>query len=52
MESNGAFQDVPHFHLHVFGRNKGNDIKLTYPIGTDKNPDELAKISTRLRLKL
>ena len=52
MESNGAFQDVPHFHLHVFGRNKGNDIKLTHPIGTSKNPDGLAKISARLRLKL
>ena len=22
MQSNGAFQDVPHFHLHVFGRSR------------------------------
>jgi histidine triad (HIT) family protein len=31
MQVNGAFQDVPHFHLHVFGRNKKNDIKFYYP---------------------
>ena len=31
MENNDVFQDVPHFHLHVYGRNKANDIKVKYP---------------------
>ena len=31
MENNDVFQDVPYFHLHVYGRNKDNDIKVEYP---------------------
>jgi len=29
--TSGYFQDVPHFHLHVFGRHKNNDIEVKYP---------------------
>lgn len=31
MANEGAVQDVPHFHLHVFGRSKDKDIKIEYP---------------------
>jgi len=31
MENNDVFQDVPYFHLHVYGRNKDKDIKVEYP---------------------
>jgi histidine triad (HIT) family protein len=31
MASTGAFQDVPHFHLHVFGRKRELDIQVQYP---------------------
>lgn len=35
----GEFQDVPHFHLHVFGRKRTNDIKMIYPENTgNENP--------------
>ena len=48
MEVNGVFQDVPHFHLHVFGRNKSNDIKFSYPENTNSDQDNLAKNAKRL----
>lgn len=30
-ENNGDFQDVAHFHIHVFGRHKNNDLKIQDP---------------------
>jgi histidine triad (HIT) family protein len=52
MEVNGVFQDVPHFHLHVFGRNKSNDIKFSYPKNTNSNDKHLAKNANRLKEKI
>lgn len=49
MEVNGVFQDVPHFHLHVFGRNRNNDIKFSYPENTNSDEGHLAKNANRLR---
>ncbi len=48
MEVNGIFQDVPHFHLHVFGRNKNNDIKFNYPKNISRNDKYLAENASRL----
>lgn len=48
MEVNGVFQDVPHFHLHVFGRNRNNDIKFSYPKNTNSSDEQLAKNANRL----
>lgn len=48
MQSNGAFQDVPHFHLHVFGRKKDNDIVVTYPEGINEEHDHLEHISQKM----
>lgn len=52
MEVNGVFQDVPHFHLHVFGRNKSNDIKFSYPENTNSDDEQLAKNANKLREKI
>jgi len=52
MEVNGVFQDVPHFHLHVFGRNRNNDIKISYPENTNSNDEDLAKNANRLKEKI
>lgn len=48
MESNGAFQDVPHFHLHVFGRNKNNDLKIIPPTGVQKGEEHLREITKKI----
>jgi len=49
MEVNGAFQVVPHFHLHVFGRNKDNDIQFVYPKGIHSKKDHLYLNAERLK---
>ncbi|MFA5829416.1 MAG: HIT family protein [Candidatus Gracilibacteria bacterium] len=48
----GHFQDVPHFHLHVFGRNKINDIKIIYPKGINNSPEYLAKNAKKIKDEL
>ena len=52
MEVNGVFQDVPHFHLHVFGRNRNNDIKFSYPENTNSGDEQLAKNANRLKERM
>lgn len=48
-ENNGHFQDVPHFHLHVIGRHKNNDLKIKGPEAPYKSEKEhLQKIKTIL----
>lgn len=49
MQVNGLSQDHPHFHLHVFGRNKNNDIKILYPTGVDKSPEHLSTVAEEIR---
>jgi histidine triad (HIT) family protein len=49
MEVNGAFQEVPHFHLHVFGRNKNNDIEFRYPKNTNSDDEHLGGNAKRLQ---
>lgn len=44
MENNDVFQDVPHFHLHVYGRRKSNDIKHIYPISKYVNPHDAIQL--------
>jgi diadenosine tetraphosphate (Ap4A) HIT family hydrolase len=51
MEVNGPFQDVPHFHMHVFGRNKDKDIKINYPPETNKDPKHITKNSIQIKKK-
>lgn len=48
----GVFQDVPHFHLHVFGRNKNNDIAITYPSGIQNKPEYLSINAEKIRKNL
>ena len=52
MEVNGPFQDVPHFHLHVFGRNKNNDIEISYPDNTNNSYQFLSKNAQRIKKRL
>lgn len=52
MEVNGVFQDIPHFHLHVFGRNRNNDIKFSYPENTNLSEEDIAKSADRLIRKI
>lgn len=52
MGVSGYSQDVPHFHLHVFGRNKNNDIDIKYPSGINKERKHLSKNAQRIRKKL
>ena len=52
MEVNGAFQEVPHFHLHVFGRKKNNDITFRYPKNTNSEKKHLGENADKLRAKL
>lgn len=49
MAVSGVFQEVPHFHLHVFGRKKTNDIQFNYPKNTNANPKHLAENLSRLK---
>jgi histidine triad (HIT) family protein len=51
-EVNGAFQDIPHFHLHIFGRSKENDIHITPPKNNKNTPDDLSKTAVKLKKKL
>ena len=48
----GAFQDVPHFHLHVFGRNKNNDISTIYPSGIHNELEYLSMNAEKIRKNL
>lgn len=52
MNSNGIFQDVPHFHFHVFGRNKNNDIEIKCPSGVDETPEHLTINAEKIRAHL
>lgn len=52
MQTNGHFQDVPHFHLHVFGRKKQNDIKIIYPDNTKGDEKHLKQIYETLKDKI
>lgn len=44
MQTNGKAQDVPHFHLHVFGRDSKNDIQIKYPITKVKLSDSVMRV--------
>lgn len=52
MASSGIFQDIPHFHLHIFGRNKKNDIQFSYPKNINANPEHISENTNRLKTKL
>lgn len=52
MEVNGVFQDVPHFHLHVFGRNKNNDIQFKYPLNSNSDVETLKHNADKLFAKM
>jgi histidine triad (HIT) family protein len=52
MANSGHFQDIPHFHLHVFGRNKTNDIDIKYPSGTNKHSEHLSLLAEKIRSRL
>ena len=49
MGVSGTFQDVPHFHLHVFGRKKTNDIEMKFPVGTNRDPQHLIENATKIK---
>lgn len=51
-QSNGKAQDVPHFHLHVFGRNSNNDIKVKHPKLPKMNKTQMTKVAERIREEL
>lgn len=48
-QNNGDFQDVPHFHLHVFGRHKDNDIQIVYPKGDFSNTKRILENCEKLK---
>lgn len=49
MGVNGEFQDVPHFHLHVFGRSKKNDIRYIWPKDINKAEEHISECEKRLK---
>lgn len=49
MQVNGHFQDIPHFHMHVFGRRKNEDIEIKYPTGVNKSSEYLEQIKLRMK---
>lgn len=52
-ENNGHFQDVPHFHLHVIGRHKDNDLKIQDPRQNYSNEaGHLSKIKSIISQKI
>ena len=52
LENNGAFQDIPHFHMHVFGRHKDNDIEYVWPKGVSNKKEVIEKNFLKLKDKL
>jgi diadenosine tetraphosphate (Ap4A) HIT family hydrolase len=52
MKTNGAFQYVSHFHMHVYGRNKGNDIKFGYSKGLKNDLPHIARIADKIKEQL
>jgi histidine triad (HIT) family protein len=52
MANSGHFQDIPHFHLHVFGRNKDKDISIEYPSGINNSPEYLILTADKIRARL
>lgn len=52
MSINGVFQDVPHFHFHVFGRNKNNDIKIAYPKNIPMSAAHLNQNALKIKANL
>jgi histidine triad (HIT) family protein len=49
MASTGAFQDVPHFHLHVFGRKRELDIQVQYPGSRVFGEEEMESICNSIK---
>lgn len=48
MQNNGFCQDIPHFHLHVFGRTKKNDITISYPKGVNETKNHLTEVMKKM----
>lgn len=49
MQVNGIFQDVPHFHMHVFGRRQSEDIEIKYPPEINKSLENLEQIKLTMK---
>jgi len=52
MQTNGNFQDVPHFHLHVFGRTKKNEIKIISLEDVKSDETHLKQTADRIKKQL
>lgn len=52
MATTGAFQDVPHFHLHVFGRKQELDIQVQYPGSRVFGKEEMESICSSIKASL
>lgn len=44
MENNDVFQDVHHFHLHVYGRRVDDDVNFEWPKYKGRPPEELTSL--------
>lgn len=44
----GKFQDIPHFHLHVFGRSQKKDIQITYPVNIPSDSHTLSLNASKI----
>ena len=53
-DGEAAFQDVPHFHVHVIPRNPGDGFGLTFPPGYEDMPPrpELDAVAATVRTAL
>lgn len=52
MQSNGLCQDISHYHMHVFGRDKNNDLKITWPENKTYTMEDLYKITKLFKSRL
>lgn len=48
LQNNGAFNDLGHFHLHVFPRHLGDGFGWTSAYNGDAGPDALAHVRSML----
>jgi histidine triad (HIT) family protein len=53
-DGEAAFQDVPHFHVHVIPRNRNDGFGLTFPPGYENPParPELDAVANSVRIAL
>ena len=52
MQNGGAFNDIGHYHLHVFPRNSSEEFAWTYADETDPTATEFSNLKDLLQIPL